>query len=155
VKVLEVQEAFQNRQLQTEARHLNDGLLRLLAIITNLVSDAPFLVFDEIENGVNAELVEFLVDSLVESPPQVVVTTHSPLILNYLKDETAKESMIYLYKTLAGLTRAIHFFDIPRMAKKLTMMGPGEAYGDTNLLQLNDELREGDISETRPHAVPS
>lgn len=149
-----MEEAFQGRQLQTEARHLNDGLLRILAIITNLASDVPLLVFDEIENGVNTELVEFLVDSLVEARPQVIVTTHNPVILNYLKDETARESMIYLYKTPAGLTRSIRFFDIPRMAKKLTMMGPGEAYGDTNLTRLNAEILEGN-TEKPEDAVPS
>lgn len=154
-KVLEVEEAFENRRLQSEARHLNDGLLRILAIITNLASDAPLLVFDEIENGVNTELVKFLVDSLVEARPQVIVTTHNPVILNYMEDATARESMVYLYKTPAGVTRSIRFFDIPRMAKKLTMMGPGEAYGDTNLSQLNAEIIEGDTTETSGHAVPS
>jgi predicted ATPase len=139
-KVLEVDEEFRGRSFRTEARHVNDGLLRLLAVLTNLESGSPLLAFDEIENGINTELVEFLVDALVEARPQVIVTTHNPVILNYLKDEVAQESMVYLYKTPEGDTRAVRFFDIPRMAKKLTMMGPGEAYGDTDLSRLNDEI---------------
>src|SRR5206468_362707 len=81
-KVLAVEEAFQGRRLQTEARHMNDGLLRILAIITNLASDSPLLVFDEIENGVNPELVQFVVNAILEAKAQVLVTTHSPMILN-------------------------------------------------------------------------
>jgi ABC-type branched-subunit amino acid transport system ATPase component len=49
----------------TEARHVNDGMLRLIAILAELQSENPFLMFDEIENGVNPELVEFVLDALV------------------------------------------------------------------------------------------
>ena len=86
--------------LTTEARHINDGMLRLIAILAELQSDNQFLLFDEIENGINPELVEFVIDLLVNASQQVLVTTHSPMILNYLDDETAKDGVVYLYKTL-------------------------------------------------------
>ncbi len=126
--------------IQTEARHVNDGMLRLIAILADLQSDHDFVLFDEIENGINPELVEYVLGVLTATPKQVVVTTHSPLILNYLDDETARESVIYLYKTSQGHTRAIPFFKIPSLAEKLTMMGPGEAFVDTNLTELNAEI---------------
>jgi predicted ATPase len=34
------------------------------------------------------------VDSLVEASPQILVTTHSPMILNYLEDEIAIAGVI-------------------------------------------------------------
>ncbi|WP_462325993.1 AAA family ATPase [Desulfoplanes sp.] len=141
-KALHVFESFAGKKLDTEARHVNDGLLRLLAIFAQLSSAEGFLLLDEIENGMNPELVEFLLDSLVETPAQVMVTTHSPLILNYLEDPVAEAGVVYLYKNEQGHTRAIRFFDIPSMKAKLRVMGPGEAYEDTLLGELYLEIRE-------------
>jgi hypothetical protein len=63
------------------------------------------------------------------------------MILNYLSDEVAKEGVIYLYKTPQGATRAIPFFSIPSLAEKLTVMGPGEAFVDTDLTALSEEIK--------------
>jgi predicted ATPase len=142
-KQLEIQESFRDRKLLTEARHINDGMLRLIAILAELQDERhDFLLFDEIENGINAELVEFLLDALVSAPQQVMVTTHSPVILNYLNDEVARAGVIYLYKTDQGHTRAIPFFSIPSLAEKLKFMGPGEAFVDTELSALADEIAQ-------------
>jgi ABC-type multidrug transport system ATPase subunit len=116
-------------------------MLRLIAILAELQSSHRFLLFDEIENGINPELVEFLLDALGSAEQQVMVTTHSPLILNYLSDEVAKSGVIYLYKTPQGATKAIPFFSIPSLAEKLTVMGPGEVFADTNLTALGDEIQ--------------
>jgi predicted ATPase len=126
--------------MTTEARHIADGMLRLMAILTETQTEHRFLLFDEIENGINPELVEFALDALVSAPQQVLVTTHSPMILNYLDDQVAKEGVVYVYKTRDGQTRAIRFFDIPSIAEKLTVMGPGEAFADTDLTTLRDEI---------------
>jgi predicted ATPase len=141
-KQLEMRESYSGAKLVTEARHINDGLLRLLAILAELQNDQHrFLLFDEIENGINPELVEFVIDALTSCDKQVMVTTHSPMILNYLDDEVAKAGVIYLYKTEEGYTRAIPFFSIPSIARKLTVMGPGEAFVDTNLTGLAEEIK--------------
>ena len=131
-KQLEVRELYGNKKLITEARHINDGMLRLTAILAELGSDHRFLLLDEIENGVNPEIVEFVVNLLTSTPKQVLVTTHSPMILNYLDDDVARSAVVYLYKTSEGFTKAIPFFSIPSLAKKLEVMGPGEAFVDTN-----------------------
>ncbi len=126
--------------MTTEARHINDGLLRLIAILAELRSCHRFLLFDEIENGINPEIVEFVVDELTSTDKQVLVTTHSPMILNYLDDEIAKSGVIYLYKTPTGVTKATRFFSIPSIARKLEWLGPGEAFVDTNLKELAEEI---------------
>jgi predicted ATPase len=141
-KKLTVRELFGEMLVSTEARHVADGFLRMLAVFAQLSKDQSFLLLDEIENGVNPELIEFLVDELVAARSQVLVTTHSPLVLNYLTDEVAIEGVIYLYKNLQGATQAIRLFDIPSMAEKLTVMGAGEVYEDTLLTQLNAEILE-------------
>ena len=141
-KSLTVQEQFGDTIVKTEARHVADGFLRMLAVFAQLSKEQSFLLLDEIENGVNPELIEFLVDELVESAPQVLITTHSPMVLNYLEDEVAIEGVIYIYKAKNGATQAIRLFDIPSMREKLTVMGAGEVYEDTLLTQLNEEIIE-------------
>ncbi len=139
-KKLAVQEQFGDTIIKTEARHVADGFLRILAVLAQLSKYQSFLLLDEIENGVNPELIEFLVDELVVSWPQVLITTHSPMVLNYLEDEIAIEGVIYIYKAKNGATQAIRLFDIPSMREKLTVMGAGEVYEDTLLTQLNEEI---------------
>ncbi len=149
-KQLEITEGYEGQEsafpsffprMTTEARHINDGMLRLIAILAELQSDHCFLLFDEIENGINSELVEFIIEVLTSTDKQVLVTTHSPMILNYLSDDLAKSGVIYLYKTPIGLTKAIQFFSIPSIAEKLTVMGPGEVFVDTNLTNLTEEIQ--------------
>lgn len=145
-KQLEISETYGEAEasffprMVTEARHINDGMLRLIAVLAALSSRNRFLLFDEIENGINPELVEFVLGELVSARQQVMVTTHSPLILNYLEDDVARNGVVYLYKTAIGRTQAIPFFSIPSLAEKLTVMGPGEAFVDTNLVELGAEI---------------
>lgn len=139
-KQLEIVERYSGQKLRSNARHVNDGMLRLMAVLAQLEIGREFLLFDEIENGINPELIEFLIDNLVNSNHQIIVTTHSPLILNYLEDDIAKKGVIYLYKTEEGYTRAIKLFDIPSMSKNLEVMGPGEVFVDTNLTELYQEI---------------
>lgn len=139
-KQLSASEVFGDLRMWTEATHLNDGMLRMIAILAELQTKHQFLLFDEIENGINPELVEFIINMLVEARQQVLVTTHSPMVVNYLEDDVARKGVIYLYKTANGFTESIPFFSIPSLKKKLQVMGPGEAFVDTNLTELADEI---------------
>jgi len=127
------------------AKHLSDGFLRVLAIISQVEQqnnpDAVILI-DEIENGIHPELVEHLIKYLVQAKPQIIVTTHSPLTLNYLSDEEARNSMIFLYRNREGRTRSCRYFDLPSASKKLGILGPGEVYVDTSVEQLAMEADE-------------
>lgn len=138
-KKLSVQEQFGNNKLETEAAHLNDGLLRILAVLTQADSNRSMILLDEIENGINQEIVETLVDTLVSSHQQILVTTHSPLILNYLGDDVARQAVQFIYKTPDGDSRIRHFFEVPRIGEKLRVMGPGDAFVDTDLSALTEE----------------
>lgn len=138
-KSLSVFEEFKGQTLETEAAHVNDGLLRILAVLTQESSDRSLILLDEVENGINQEIIETLVDSLVASPRQLFVTTHSPLILNFLPDEIARQSVQFIYKTAEGESRIRHLFSIPRLAEKLRVMGPGDSFVDTNLNELSEE----------------
>ncbi|WP_249673809.1 AAA family ATPase [Pseudomonas abieticivorans] len=139
-KSLGIQEEYAGVRFSTEARHINDGMLRLMAILAETLSAHEFMLFDEIENGINPELIEFLLDYLVNAHQQIMVTTHSPMILNYLEDDVARSGVQLIYKTLDGKTRAVPFFSIASVAEKFTVMGPGEVFVDTDLKLLPDEI---------------
>jgi len=145
-KELSVIENYLDNSFTIGARHINDGFLRFLGIISQCKYDQGFILFDEIENGVNSELVEFLLDFLVSRSGQVLVTTHSPIILNYMEDDVAVEGVIYIYRKADGRSASIRFFDIPSMRKKLEVMGPGDVYQDTRLADLADELTSVGVS---------
>ncbi|MDR0609870.1 MAG: AAA family ATPase [Planctomycetaceae bacterium] len=140
-KILSFVEKFSDK-LEFVSYHANDGILRLIAFLSQLESDSSFLLFDEIENGINQEIIEFLLDQLISSDKQIVVTTHSPLFLNYLEDDLARKTVQYFYKTPEGFTRCIPFFSIPSVNEKLKMLGPGEIIADTNLTHFNMEIRQ-------------
>ena len=139
-KKLSVIEKYLDNSFTVEARHVNDGFLRFLGIVSQCIYDDGFILFDEIENGVNSELVEFLLDFLVHRNGQVLVTTHSPIVLNYLEDDVATKGVIYIYRREDGRSASMHFFDIPSMREKLEVMGPGDAYQDTRLFDLSQEV---------------
>jgi predicted ATPase len=138
-KKLSVFEQYGDHKLETDAAHMNDGLLRILAVLAQSSSDRSLILLDEIENGINQEIIETLMDTLVASPQQMLLTTHSPLVLNYLSDDVARQSVQFIYKTPAGESRIRPFFEIPRMADKLRSMGPGDAFVDTDLKALTAE----------------
>jgi predicted ATPase len=140
-KILSFVEKFLD-EIEFVSHHANDGILRMIAFLSQLESDSPFLLFDEIENGINQELIEFLLDQLIHCNKQIVVTTHSPLFLNYLEDGMARKTVQYFYKTQEGFTHCIPFFSIPSVNKKLKMLGPGEVIADTNLTHFNQEIQQ-------------
>ena len=148
-KKLSVREGYldsSKRSLETDARHINDGMLRVLTLLAQTQTEHRFFLFDEIENGINPELIDKLVNMLIGIEQQVVVTTHSPMILNYLSDEVARDAVILLYRDARGATKAIRFFDLPVAAKKLSVLGPGEVFVDTYLEDVvRDLCRTGEL----------
>lgn len=144
-KDLRVQERYKDahgKPLETPALQLNDGMLRVLTILAQTLGGTPdatdgdsCLLFDEIENGINPEIVGKLVAYLLQARQQIIVTSHSPMILNYLPDEVARQAVVMLYRTPEGHTQAVRFFDLPDTSEKLTLLGPGEVFVDTELEQ--------------------
>lgn len=148
-KKLMVIEQFGELKLETEATHMSDGLLRILAVLAQAESNHPLVLLDEIENGINPEIIEQLVDTLVNARQQIIVTTHSPMILNYLEDDVARSAVQYIYKNTSGVTKARRFFELPNITRKLEIMGAGEAYVDTDLAKLTKTFIALDKKEER------
>lgn len=130
-KSLFVNEEWGASHISTGSRHVNDGFLRIIAILAQAMGRHQVLLYDEIENGITPELVEKLVDFLVGCGKQVIVTTHSPMILNYLPDEVARKSVFLLYRSKSGAIKNLRYFDHPEALRKLDILGPGEVFVDT------------------------
>lgn len=123
----------------TNAKHINDGMLRILTILATQRTSSKFQQFDEIENGVNSEITEKLVEVFINSPQQVLVTTHSPMVLNYIEDELARRSVILIYKNKLGYTKAHKLFALPSLTNKLYSLAPGDAMLDVHLKKAANE----------------
>lgn len=88
-------------------------------------------LMDEVENGLHHEVIEERMDVLVNSDSQVIVTTYSPMVLNYLEDKVAVKSVLLMYEDENHNTKLSPYFDDPVTLKKLDVLGPGEVYIDT------------------------
>lgn len=78
----------------------SDGTLRFLTILAALFGPTPsrFYFIEELENGIHPSRLALLVE-LIESQTkinkiQVVATTHSPLILQYLNEESLEHASV-------------------------------------------------------------
>jgi len=123
----------------TNAKHINDGMLRILTILATQRTSSKFQQFDEIENGVNSEITEKLVEVFINSPQQILVTTHSPMVLNYIEDELARRSVILIYKNKLGYTKAKKLCALPSLTNKLDSLAPGDAMLDVHLKEAANE----------------
>jgi len=141
------EDSGEHKDFKTDARHINDGMLRILNILVNQQLDSTFQLFDEIENGVNPEITEKLMDAFTRAPQQTLVTTHSPMVLNYLEDSVAEQSVIFVYKRKDGKTRAKKLFEIPSAKIKLEDLAPGEAMVDLYLENVAFEAEKIELEE--------
>ena len=65
-----------------------DGLYKILAILTALELKPSILIIDELENSVHPRALEYIFDEFKNSESIVIITTHSPVIVDMtdLKD---------------------------------------------------------------------
>lgn len=82
------------------ARSISDGTLRFLGTLLSLRSaDSGLLLIEEIESGLHPTrirlLVEFLESVVRERDIQVIATTHSPVVLQWLSDEALRNVIVF------------------------------------------------------------
>jgi predicted ATPase len=129
-------------RVEIDARHASDGMLRVLTILAELLcSPHPVVLFDEIENGLYPELLEPLIKLLGEAGKQVFVTTHSPLILNWMQPEIAQRDVFFVFRDAKHQLAARRFASLPSVREALTMLGPGEVFADMSLMRLEQDAR--------------
>jgi predicted ATPase len=70
------------------SEEISDGTIQSLAMFAALFdSRSPLTVIEEPENSVHPWILRVFVDACREAEKQVVITTHSPAVINYLRPE--------------------------------------------------------------------
>lgn len=66
---------------------LSDGSLRILALLVSLLRDGDVIAYEEPENFVHPHLLESIIDIIRKTNKTVIMTTHSPYLLDHVKPE--------------------------------------------------------------------
>ena len=134
------------------ARQMSDGMLRMLAIATALLSggggldldrtsvaDPPalMLVIEELENGLHpsqaARVFELVRESSTERGFQVVITTHSPALLNALGGDDHQGVLLVERDRTSGLSRVSRLVDVPGYLGVMASQRLGDAIAEPEL----------------------
>jgi predicted ATPase len=114
---------------------LSTGTLRLLALLALLRHPNPpsLIVVEEIENGLDPRSIHLLVEEIrnavLDGTTQVVLTTHSP----YLLDLLTLEHLILVERDAKGQPCFLHPSDNENLQRWATKFAPGKLYTMGNL----------------------
>ena len=102
-----------------------NGVWKVMAIETALALNPTILLIDEFENSLHARIQEYLLDEIRENGAVSIITTHSPIPIDYAHD---LNEILILENTGYG-TRAYRLKNIEEYKKKLEKLGltPSEA----------------------------
>ena len=118
---------------EISAESASDGTLRFLAVAGAMLGTEParFYFFEEMENGVHPNrahlLVNLLKDSTRKGAIQVVGTTHSPALLNFLDARTLRDASL-VYRA-GSVSKIKNLADIPALSQVIPENLPGELFG--------------------------
>lgn len=118
---------------EISAESASDGTLRFLAFAAAVLGTEParFYFFEEIENGIHPNRAHLLINLLQtatrNSNIQVVGTTHSPALLNYLDEQSLKDaSLVY---RVGPVSKIAKFSDIQALWQTPKGTRPGDLLG--------------------------
>lgn len=122
-----------------DVAHMSDGFLRILALCSiPELDEASLVLLDEVEDGIEPHILPGLIERIAaEAPAQLIVTSHSPLLINFFESE----DVFLLARNRTGQT-------VGRSAAALTpfrqgeeYLGSGEIWANASITAINDELR--------------
>ena len=105
--------------------NISDGTLRILAIISALYGGSSLVVLEEPENCIHPSLLETLMDLARDSPSQIIMTTHSPYLLDYAKPEE-----VYLVRKEGLETKVEKLTSISEMEQVKRYLEEGGTLGE-------------------------
>jgi len=114
---------------------LSTGTLRLLALLALLRHPKPpsLIVVEEIENGLDPRSIHLLVEEIrnavLDGATQVILTTHSP----YLLDLLTLEHLVLVERDAKGQPRFLRPADNENLQRWATDFAPGKLYTMGNL----------------------
>jgi predicted ATPase len=139
----------------TPAREMSDGLLRFVAIATALltssggldidtgptssVEPSVLLVIEELENGLHpsqaGNVLGLIKDAVEGSETRVIVTTHSPALLNYMTGELTSSVLVCYRDGADGGSQISRLPDLPGYAQAMAAGRLGDVISEGHLLR--------------------
>lgn len=109
------------------------------------------LVVEELENGLHpsqaARVLNLVKESSAERGFQVVVTTHSPALLNALSGDDHQGVLLIDRDRRSGLSRARRLVDVPGYLGVMASRRLGDAISEAELTaRLDEEPGYGDVN---------
>jgi predicted ATPase len=104
---------------KTTAYSASDGTLRFLGLLAALLGNqrSRFYFFEEPENGIHPNrlslLLQLMQQEVANSSMQIVITTHSPLLLNFLSPESLEYASLMYRIGDRTESRITKIMDIP------------------------------------------
>lgn len=104
---------------KTTAYSASDGTLRFLGLLAALLGNqrSRFYFFEEPENGIHPNrlslLLQLMQQEVANSSMQIVITTHSPLLLNFLSPENLEYASLMYRIGDRSESRITKIMDIP------------------------------------------
>ena len=127
--MLALQETFGGEAREYDASQLSDGILRILALATAVLTagENSIVVVEEIDNGVHPSRVEQLLERIAQCAKerglQILITSHNPTLLDVLP-KAAVPQVVFCYRDpVSGSSRLIRLDHIPEYPK-LVVQGP-------------------------------
>lgn len=132
----------------------SDGTLRLLAILAAFLGpeSAKLYFFEELENGIHPTrlhlLTGFIEDQTAKGNIQVIASTHSPHLLNFLRPSTLEHASL-LYRLPgrpdAHIQRIMDIPDAKRLIQEQGILPLHESGWFENVMYLLDDEEEPEI----------
>jgi predicted ATPase len=116
--------------LEIPAWTLSEGTRRITAILAVLLTDEPppLVCIEEVENGLDPWTIKYLLDELagaVLRGTQVILTSHSPYLLNLLP----LEAILFCHRQVHSVEFAAGD-SLPELEVLHQRMGPGDLYSN-------------------------
>ena len=138
--MLALEEGLPQHLELTPAREMSDGLLRFVAVTTALLTPnrgldidpgltvgdgarGVLLVIEEVENGFHpsqaGRVLQLIKEASSDLAKKVMVTTHSPALLNAMTDKLNRSIIVCYRDTESGLSRLSGLTQLPRYAEAM------------------------------------
>lgn len=140
---LRIAESYSGRRLSVGSEHVSDGFLRLLALaaIPEFPKSTSLVLLDEAENGIDPLILPDFLEAITgESHAQIILTTHSPILVNRFPPE----AIHLLCRSEQGRTIGARLTDIPEFEEELEFRGAGEIWAHSSLPRITEMVRAAD-----------
>ncbi|MCY0861711.1 MAG: ATP/GTP-binding protein [Metallosphaera prunae] len=113
------EEIVNGKDITIPSTSIPSGVVKMITLMASIYILKPsLLVIDELENSLHLRFIEKLIDILRYSKPQFVITTHSPMIMDFLNP-----SELIVLDKVAGETKVSLVKDPQELKKKLLEKG--------------------------------